>query len=190
MPVYKYKTFDEAKLALWCQEPDVAYFRQLNSLWALADRLSPFKYPSGVFKYRTIEEANKQRGEWDLSNARRTVHKNTQGKGAEWERGEPRMKISSADEMLAYLRENKAFFHERFGVTRMGIFGSFAQGGETIGSDIDLLVDFEKSKKNIHTFLQLRRLLEKELSRRVDLGFEHSLKPIVRERIEGKVIYV
>jgi hypothetical protein len=92
--------------------------------------------------------------------------------------------------MLAYLRENKAFFHERFGVTRMGIFGSFAQGGETIRSDIDLLVDFEKSKKNIHTFLQLRRLLEKELSRRVDLGFEHSLKPIVRERIKGKVIYV
>ena len=72
----------------------------------------------------------------------------------------------------------------------MGVFGSFAQSGQTIGSDIDLVVEFEKSKKNIHTFLQLRRLLEKELSRKVDLGFEHSLKPLVREGIKGKIIYV
>jgi hypothetical protein len=72
----------------------------------------------------------------------------------------------------------------------MGVFGSFAQGGQTYKSDIDLLVEFEKGEKNIHTFLQLRRLLEKELSRKVDLGFEHSLKPIVRESIKGKIVYV
>jgi len=72
----------------------------------------------------------------------------------------------------------------------MGVFGSFAQGGQNPKSDIDLVVEFEKSRKNIHTFLQLRRLLEKELARKVDLGFERSLKPIVRERIKGKLIYV
>ena len=72
----------------------------------------------------------------------------------------------------------------------MGVFGSFARGGQTSKSDIDLVVEFEKSKKNIHTFLQLRRLLEKELSRKVDLGFENSLKSVVRENIKGKIIYV
>ena len=72
----------------------------------------------------------------------------------------------------------------------MGVFGSFAQGAQTSKSDIDLLVEFEKSKKNIHTFLQLRKLLEKELSRKVDLGFENSLKSVVRENIKGKIIYV
>ena len=100
------------------------------------------------------------------------------------------MEISSLGEIVSYLRDKKAFFHEKFGVTRIGVFGSFAQGGQTIRSDIDLLVEFEKSKKSIHTFLQLRRLLEKELSREVDLGIEHSLKPIVRENIKGKIIYV
>ena len=98
--------------------------------------------------------------------------------------------VSTIDELVAYLREKKAFFHERFGVTRIGIFGSFTQGGQDGESDIDLLVGFEKSKKNIHTFFQLKRLLEKELSRNIDLGLEHSLKPIVRENIKGKVIYV
>jgi len=72
----------------------------------------------------------------------------------------------------------------------MGILGSFARSEQTIESDIDLVVEFEKSRKNIHTFLQLRRLLEKELPRKVDLGFEHSLKPIVRENIKGKIVYV
>ena len=100
------------------------------------------------------------------------------------------MEISSLGEIVSYLRDNKAFLHEKFGVTRIGVFGSFAQGGQTVRSDIDLLVEFEKSKKSIHTFLQLRRLLEKELSREVDLGIEHSLKPIVRENIKGKIIYV
>ncbi len=100
------------------------------------------------------------------------------------------MEISTTGEILAYLRDKKTYFNEKFGVTRIGIFGSFAQGGQTIKSDIDLVVEFEKSRKNIHSFLQLRRLLEKELSRKVDLGFEHSLKPIVRENIKGKIIYV
>jgi predicted nucleotidyltransferase len=100
------------------------------------------------------------------------------------------VEISTIGDLVAYLRDKKAFLHERFGVTRMGVFGSFAQGAQNTKSDIDLVVEFEKSKKNIHTFLQLRRLLEKELSRRVDLGFEHSLKPIIRERIKGKLIYV
>lgn len=100
------------------------------------------------------------------------------------------MKVSTIGELVVYLRSKKALLHEKFGVTRMGVFGSFAQSEQTIESDIDLVVDFEKSRKNIHTFLQLRRLLEKELSRKVDLGFEDSMKPIVREKIKGRVIYV
>lgn len=99
------------------------------------------------------------------------------------------MEIASIDELVAYLRDRKPFLRERFGVTRIGVFGSFAQGGHSVESDIDLVVEIEKSKKNIHIFFQLRRLLEKELSRKIDLGIEHSLKPIVRANIKGKIIY-
>jgi len=34
------------------------------------------------------------------------------------------------------------------------------------------------------------RFLESELSRKVDIGFEHTLKPIAREGIKEKIIYV
>jgi predicted nucleotidyltransferase len=100
------------------------------------------------------------------------------------------MEISSIREIVAYLKNNKRLFYDRFGVTRIGIFGSFVRDGQTPSSDIDMVVEIEKSRKNIHSFLQLKRFLEKELARKIDLGFEHSLKPMVREKIKGQIIYV
>jgi predicted nucleotidyltransferase len=100
------------------------------------------------------------------------------------------MEVASREEIVTYLRNNKNLFYERFGVTRMGIFGSFVRNAHNAESDIDIIVDIEKSRKNIHSFLQLKRFLENQLSRKVDLGFEHSLKPIIREKIKGQIIYV
>jgi len=100
------------------------------------------------------------------------------------------MEISSIEEIVAYLKNNKRVFYEKFGVTRIGIFGSFVRDGQTPSSDIDMVVEIEESRKNIHSFLQLKRFLEKEMARRIDLGFEHSLKPTVREKIKEHIIYV
>jgi predicted nucleotidyltransferase len=100
------------------------------------------------------------------------------------------MKISSIEEVVEYLKRNKRFLYDKFGVTRMGIFGSFIRGEQAGSSDIDMIVDIEKGRKNIHSFLQLKRFLEEELEKKIDLGFEHSLKPIVRDKIREQIIYV
>ena len=100
------------------------------------------------------------------------------------------MEVSSIDEIIAYLREKRELLHDRYGVTRIGIFGSFLQGNQNITSDIDMVVEFERSKKNIHSFFQVKRFLEKEFSREVDMGFENALKPVVRDKIREKIIYV
>lgn len=100
------------------------------------------------------------------------------------------MGISSIEEVVAYLKKNKRYLHDRFGITAIGIFGSFVRDEQTSSSDIDMVIEMEGSKKNIHTFMQLRRFLEKETSRKIDLGFEHSLKPAIREKIKGQIIYV
>ena len=71
MPVFKYRTFDQARKALWNFHPDGIYFRQVAELWDTADRLCPVRYPQGIFKYRNIEEANKQREGWEIANAKR-----------------------------------------------------------------------------------------------------------------------
>jgi hypothetical protein len=70
MPVYKYKTFEEAEKALWNFHPDEAYFKRVATLWDFANKLAPIRYPHGIFKFKTIEEANKQREEWELAYAK------------------------------------------------------------------------------------------------------------------------
>jgi hypothetical protein len=44
-------------------------------------------------------------------------------------------------------------------------------------SDIDIVIDMEKNKKNLHNFLALKRLIETDFDRSVDLGLHHTLKP-------------
>jgi len=78
MSLQKYKSFSEAEQALWCFKPDEKYFKQIKELFKLANRLCPPNFPRGVFKYRTIEEANKDKEEWILQNAlkkRKSRHK-------------------------------------------------------------------------------------------------------------------
>ncbi|MBI5748292.1 MAG: nucleotidyltransferase family protein [Nitrospinae bacterium] len=99
------------------------------------------------------------------------------------------MKNYSVDEIIAYLKKNKSLFYERFGITSIGIFGSFARSEQTLSSDIDMVIEIEKGKKNIHNFLQIKRFLEEELGKKIDLGFEHSLKPIIREKVKKQIIY-
>ena len=71
MPIYKYKTFEEAQKALWNFHPDADYFKQVAELWDTADKLCPISYPRGIFKYRSINEANKQRKKWEIDHAKR-----------------------------------------------------------------------------------------------------------------------
>jgi uncharacterized protein len=100
------------------------------------------------------------------------------------------MEKLSLEDIIKHLQRNKGYLYDRFGVTSIGIFGSFVRGEHTSSSDIDMVVEMEGNRKNIHSFLQLKRYLEKETARKIDLGFEHSLKPIVRERIKEQIIYV
>ena len=100
------------------------------------------------------------------------------------------MKVTTLEDIIGPLLEKKQFFYENFGVIRMGVFGSFTQGTQKDTSDIDIVVEIEKDKKNLHNFLKLKRMLESEFERSVDLGFEHTLKPAVREKLKGKITYV
>ena len=70
MPVYKYKTFEQAERALWNLHPDAAYYKIVAELWNFANKLRPMRYPRGIFKFRTMEEANKQREDLELEFAK------------------------------------------------------------------------------------------------------------------------
>ena len=74
MPVEKFDTFDEARQALWNFQPDEDYFRELSALWEFADKLSPVRFPRGVLKFKTLEEANKHRLAWELEHGKKIMN--------------------------------------------------------------------------------------------------------------------
>ncbi len=90
---------------------------------------------------------------------------------------------------MEYLNKHKDELREKYGVIKIGLFGSYAFDEGNEDSDIDIAVEIEKSKKNIHTFFSLKRELESALGKNVDLGIESSLKPLVKKQIEKEIIY-
>ncbi len=75
MPLRKFRTIEEMNAAdaeLWCAAPDAAYYRRIRQLWNTSSKLNPRKYPRGVFKFRTLEEAQQQRDNQLAEHVRRT----------------------------------------------------------------------------------------------------------------------
>ncbi len=70
----------------------------------------------------------------------------------------------------------------RYDVARAAIFGSFARGENTEGSDIDILVEF-RGEKSLLDLAGLKIALEESLKMKVDVLTYNSLHTLLRERI-------
>ncbi len=77
----------------------------------------------------------------------------------------------------------------KFGVRKIGIFGSYARGDNTRRSDLDILIEFEPGYETYKNFIQLADYLEETVGRKVDLLTESSLSPLLRSYIEPEVIW-
>ncbi len=93
------------------------------------------------------------------------------------------------DDVLRILKQKDAEMAQRFGVKSLLLFGSVAREEATPGSDVDLLVEFNRPVGYFGLFA-LQDYLEDLLGCSVDLGTPDSLKPYMRERVRGELIRV
>mgnify|MGYP001115213044 CR=1 len=77
----------------------------------------------------------------------------------------------------------------KYGVRRIGFFGSFVRSEQKEVSDIDVLVEFEKGAKTFDNYMGLKFLLEEIFGRKVDLVIVDALKPDIRDRVLREVKY-
>jgi len=97
--------------------------------------------------------------------------------------------IPVREEILQVLRENKERLVEKYGITKLGLFGSFARGEATDESDVDLCFDTAQMAPFIAT--HLKRELEEILHRSVDIVQPHRfMRALFLQRLEQEVIYV
>ena len=71
----------------------------------------------------------------------------------------------------------------------LALFGSCARDEMREDSDIDILVEFDKSI-GLFEFVRLKEYLERFLERPVDLTTPDALKRQLRERILSEAVYV
>lgn len=90
---------------------------------------------------------------------------------------------------LQSLRAHKSALAQRFGVTRLALFGSTARDTAGPNSDVDVLVAFDGPATSARYF-GVQFYLEDLLGRNVDLVTEKALRARLRPYIERDAITV
>ena len=94
----------------------------------------------------------------------------------------------TSEEILEKIEENIETI-KKYGVKRIGLFGSYVRNEQKPESDIDLLVGFERSKKTFDNYMDLKFFLEDLFNHKVDLVIIEAIKPDLKQYIIGSVRY-
>ncbi|RMG51411.1 MAG: nucleotidyltransferase [Acidobacteria bacterium] len=97
--------------------------------------------------------------------------------------------MKTLQQIQAILSQHKDELHARFGVRRIGIFGSYARAENTPVSDVDILVELERPIG--WEIVDLHRYLEERLALKVDLVTAGAVrrKPLLWQSIQEDLVY-
>ncbi|MGB7413937.1 MAG: nucleotidyltransferase domain-containing protein [Thermosynechococcaceae cyanobacterium] len=91
-------------------------------------------------------------------------------------------------EALIKLRDQRSQLEKRFGVTRLGIFGSVARDEATDCSDLDVVVEMAP---DLFMMVHLKEHLQENLKVPVDIvRYRSNMNPFLKQRIDQEAIYV
>ena len=93
------------------------------------------------------------------------------------------------DEVLDKLRTHRETLAERFGVTGLALYGSFARDQATPESDVDVLVEFD-APPDWRRYFGAQFYLEDLLGRRVDLSTDGEVRGEIRPYVKRDAIDV
>ena len=98
-------------------------------------------------------------------------------------------KTLQRDEVLRILGKHRAELAERYGVIKLGIFGSMARDEATQASDVDVVVEMEKP--DLFFLVHIKEELEKALHCPVDIvHYRSRMNGFLKKRINQEAIYV
>lgn len=97
--------------------------------------------------------------------------------------------VRNKKQILELLKQNDQKIRS-FGVSKIGLFGSYVKNKQHDSSDIDLIVEFEEGKKSYSKYINLAWFLEELLGRKVDLLTDKALSPHTGHHILKETEYV
>ena len=85
------------------------------------------------------------------------------------------------ESIITILKEQYPYLATEFGVTKLGLFGSFAKGTATETSDVDLIAEFDHPIG--FKFIDLTEHLEKLFGRKTDVLTRTGLQGVRNKRV-------
>lgn len=95
------------------------------------------------------------------------------------------------DRTLAILRQLAPDLHQKYGVTRLGIFGSVARNEATPDSDSDIDIVLELTVPDLFMMVDIKADLEQIFQCSIDLiRYRPRMNPYLKRRIDHDAIYI
>ncbi|WP_066188687.1 nucleotidyltransferase family protein [Gracilibacillus timonensis] len=95
----------------------------------------------------------------------------------------------SQQEILDELSKKLNIWKEKYGVKRIGLFGSYSRGEQNESSDIDIIVEFHVTSLSFDNYMDLKFQLEDHFQKSVDLVIVNDIKPALKPSIMRDAIY-
>ncbi len=97
--------------------------------------------------------------------------------------------MTSLDTVKQCLTEQKSLLKNKYKISKVGIFGSYVRGEQRSGSDVDILIDYDKAPSLV-ALIEIENMLSDLLGMKVDLVTSKGLKPQLRQLILDEVVYL
>ncbi|OGP50629.1 MAG: nucleotidyltransferase [Deltaproteobacteria bacterium RBG_13_43_22] len=99
------------------------------------------------------------------------------------------MKKNNRETILQELRRIKPDFEQRYGVTKIGIFGSLARNEIREDSDVDVVL--EMREPDLFYMVHIKETLEERLKMPVDvIRYRTMMNSRLKARIDREAVYV
>jgi predicted nucleotidyltransferase len=97
--------------------------------------------------------------------------------------------MKSLNEIKEILEAQKDYLAVEYGVTIVGVFGSYVRGEQRRDSDVDVLIELERPPRiSLIGLVELEHYLSDILGIEVDLAIKKNLRKRIGERILSEVV--
>ena len=91
--------------------------------------------------------------------------------------------------IINFLKNNKKNFHDKYQISNIALFGSYARGENTKNSDVDIAI--ETTLTDYFKLYDFKEELEKYFNMKVDIiRLRNNMNQVLKKRILNESIYV
>lgn len=98
--------------------------------------------------------------------------------------------MTTKENILAILKSHKPEL-SKYGISNVGLFGSYLRNEQSAKSDIDLLIDFDSEKETFDNFMAVYDLFESLFeNEKIEIVTKNGLSKYIGLQILNDVLYV